>query len=281
MSNRGNIHAHLGLDPEVAHARPGHDQDAVIGRVTPMLSNGAAPSIAVQSTQLISARVRGGQWVMTLMPATTVGQGALPWFASFDGGATAPTAATFSAPVLPNGPVGAGRIGALQCVLGWGAGGAKWETRFDYPAAGATFGLCADRVDLNVQLRFASSLYTTPGAVPVVGAFMVPGIAANPIPLWWMEAIRDVASAGPVYFAVKPYARKLKLVAPGASANDVWLVSWEDGAAGHTLSEDVVIADAAGMHAIIDVPSQATSVEIDNGGAAPQALFAQWQIGLT
>jgi hypothetical protein len=177
---------------------------------------------------------------------------------------------------------------AVQAKLRWGAGGVAYETRFDWPTLGAVFGVLADTLDLNAVIKGGSAssvAFPSLDVVPVLGAFMVPGFGIDPAPLRWFEAnSAPVPMGASVYFAVKPFARKLSVVGP--FARDFVEVRWEDSS-GTTIRVQAFrfpTAPAFGdMDVVLDVPSGASFVKITNAPLAPNAVtfLCEWKIGLT
>jgi hypothetical protein len=249
-------------------------QAAIIGRKVRMSTQGDAPNIIAQPTQLISARnLQPRQWVITLAQVTKGEDGTTPW--QFAEGNTVGIAGS-TAPVIP-GPSTPGQ--ALTVDLRWGAGGASFNALFDYPLSGGTFGLTADTLDLNVRFRLQPPApYAALADVPSVGAFMVPGIETSELPLRWFDnAIGGAAAATPYFFTVKPYARRLliNIIANSAGARLHFL-----DALGNNITVQP-LPGPADFAAVYDVPAQAAYCSIVTGAGAGAAIRLEWQIGLT
>jgi hypothetical protein len=259
------------------HKPPHHEPIAVIGVQKRLLVQGVEPNLIVQPTQLIAAQqLAPRQWVVTLMQPVKLG-GVQPWQSTFDGSAAYPPVAPllFTAPQLPRNPVAAAVvIGALVVKLRWGAGGVAWNTEFDYPAAGGVFGVTADNINIDVALKSDVAPYVLLADVPVVGAFMVEGQASDPSPLRWFEGSAQVANGTSGFWAVKPYARKLHVTTIDATLTNI---VWRD-TVGNVLRRHRL--PAAPVDIDIDVPGQATVVEVANGGAAVTAYALEWKMGL-
>ena len=246
-----------------------------IGKRSVMQSVPAGANFTLLPTNLITARInQPQQWVITVMQALANPNGVTPWNypAADEGSTNVPGVGT----VVPR----TSQSSPMQIALNWGAGGAAFQTRFDYPLAGATFGLTADTVDLNVTFRNGSPTYASQGIIPVVGAFMVQGTAADPSPLRWAEEPRLALSTQTLYWTIKPYARKL-LVQIGATHNGAnSYLGWRDGIGG--LFWQRWIPTGYGEYEL-DVPAQASVFEFYNDGAfvggCPIGL--EWRIGLT
>lgn len=288
----------LAMDGEAG--APSSDPDSPIrGRRIPLNMEGLPPNIVPKGAQLISSREDiARQWVITLAPVTTVGQPTLPWQSTqrngtsgpdFDGGLVAPPGnpPTFTAPALPMAAaLSSGQQPGLQATLRWGAGGVAWETAFDYPAAGGVFGITADAVDLNVALkvlRGAYAVFATAGEVPVVGAFMVPGQAASPTPLRWVEDSQAIAFGTSRFWAVKPFARTLLLSETSSTAFTKPIrVNWVDKNNNSVWTDEInQAASAVGFRHMLDVPPGAVAIEVANTDPAVNAvMWLQWFIGL-
>jgi len=237
----------------------------------------------VAPTQLISARLsHPRQWVVTLMQPVTSRSGVNPWISTFDGAAYPPVGVNiFTAPVLP---VGTPMLVALR----WGAGGCAFETLFNYPAGGGTFGVVADTLDLNVGFHGAALSYGDLLDVPVLGAFMVEGTAADPTPLRWRElgdpglaGLVVIANGSDAFWAVKPYARRLRIIT--ADQLTRYRVDWLDTASGLIVAHrfDIPAGETGNQAGVsLVVPATATVVRIVNNGAAPAAYALEWEIGL-
>lgn len=251
-----------------------------IGRRVPASNNPVAGGFRLSDTQLITARwEQARQWIVTLMPATKT-NGSTPWISTFDGGTAYPPVAPaiFTAPEIPGGGAGT----EPKCHLRWGAGGVAFETRFDYPQHGAIFGVTADSFDLNVFFD-PNGNFTT--EVPEFGAFMVPGFAADPTPLHWLEAQRSIAAApGPGhirYWAVKPWSRTVRVaVTSGLVGNEIQLVFLNTN--NITLFLDrFSIESGTGLVHEVEIPATATVLGVQNLSVDLMNVIVDWQIGLT
>jgi hypothetical protein len=212
--------------------------------------------------------------VIAIAQAAPQFSGVSPWESNWDGtGITFPIAApnVFTGPQLPFGG------NALAMKLRWGAGGTSFETRFDYPVAGASFGVTADMVDLSALPRGVIPTYANPGLVPIVGAFMVPGVAADPSPLRWFDVASGLLSSAGIAVAmwsVKPYARRVRVELLGGPSASVDII-FED-TAGSIISQQRVAAPGT---FIVDVPAQATILEVSNNTATNISVRVEWYIG--
>jgi hypothetical protein len=233
------------------------------------------PTFRLLETGIITARFEEAmQWVITLTPPLAQNSGVIPYISTIDG--TIAPAGIYTAPVMP-----AGADSGSQCSLRWGAGGVAFTTRFDYPAHGAIFGLTADTLDLKFSPDPAAGSIS---AVPQVGAFMVPGVAADPTPLRWLEPQRSLAAFPAAGFtrqwAVKPYARKLKLAVTGAGVGGEFQINWTDTAGISLMIERYTKTDT-GEVIVTDIPSMATIAFVANLSATLIDVVLEWQIGLT
>jgi len=252
---------------------------ANIGRRVPLDVEPTGGVFVVQpSTQLISARANEPrQWLVTLMQAVTSRSGVTPWLSNWDGTAVPfPIAApnVFTAPEFPF------DTEALQVKLRWGAGGVAFETRFDYPLVGATFGVTADLVDVNVGFRGAAPTFADALDVPVVGAFMVPGVAADPSPLRWFDVESGPLNSGYTAVArwsVKPWARRVRVELFGAAStgNGVDIIFTDRN--GTIVSQ---LRTACPLAQVFDVPAQAAILEVSHNEAANIVARVEWYIGL-
>lgn len=254
------------------------------GRQIPMVTDAQGAGVILRSTQLISARVNAPkQWLVTIAQAARPGQ-PTPWVASFDG-APYDNTAIFGAPVVPQQP--GVDIGLLQCRVLWGAGGVRYAASFDYPAMGGVFGVTADTLDFNVALRNdGAQTAIAPDQIPVVGAFMVEGRPADPTPLRWLELATSIAVNAGASWSVKPFARKLRVTAPGSQkATLAWLIV--SGVPGNTaVIENTTLVETTagqGIDAVVDVPAQAEIAGvtgITHTGGLPQFYTLEWRMGL-
>jgi len=259
------------------------ENEAIIGKVSPMNTTGVAPNLAVRPTQLIAARhVEPRQWVVTLMQPTQQVRQVSPWLSTFDGTGTTPdnslgATRNFSAPTFPLGSSGSANV--LQVSINWGAGGAKFETAFDYPAGGKVFGITADQLELSVQTKAVTTttVYASADLVPVVGAFMVEGVVTDPTPLRWMEPTATIADNSGVFYAVKPYARKLHVDVRTAGA---YTIIWSNASMGQVWAQDIATT-FDGKSFVLDIPANAEVVNITNNTGANAVIQAEWFIGLT
>lgn len=252
-----------------------------IGKRTPMNVDVVPGGVALRDTQLITQDFPSPeQWVITLGQAVKQGTargGVTPWQQNWDGTAVA---LPIVAPAYFNAPAFPWSGSALQVALRWGAGGTSFETRFDYPVNGCAFGLLADSVNVDVVVRGAPAPADTPtlADVPVIGAFMVPGIAADPTPLRWRDVdsgLLNSAATAIARWSVKPYARRVRVEFQGPAANTFILFT---DTAGVVLSQ--YVNTAPGFY-IVDVPAQATLLEVNNNSAVNIAARVEWYIGLT
>jgi hypothetical protein len=276
VDHRSPAFAARGVDPAMAAFKP--QALANIGKRQPLSTTGVAPNLIPGLTQLISARdLEPAQWLITLMQPVTGKSGVNPWISTFDGGNIFPPGAplVFTAPLMPTDAVGNG----MQVRLRWGAGGAAFETAFDYPAQGGSFSIAAEAVDLNVGFRNpVAAGYASADLVPIVGAFMVPGgYNAEPNPLRWREVPVTLAAVGVAWFAVKPYARRLRITSFDAATRID--VQWADSG-GATLQSRRFDLAGVGADILLDVPALATVVEIVNRGAGNATYAPEWHIGL-
>lgn len=247
-------------------------EPAVIGRQIQLAVQPDGATFVAQPTQLISHRQNAPrQWVITIAQALVGPNGVTPWQVptASEGSNVAPGPGTEVPRTSGSNP--------MQVALRWGAGGAAFLSRFDYPLAGATFGLTADTVDVNVVFRDAPLAYAAMAIVPVVGAFMVPGLAADPSPLRWYDNPGIVAAGDSGYWSVKPYARRVRVLISAANAVDSY-VAFREGIGGILMQQSLI----AGRHALeIPVPAQASVFEYFNNGAVNVSVQVEWQIGLT
>lgn len=254
--------------------------------------------VRVEKTQLISARVDAPrQFVVTLQQISTA-QGSTPWEASFDGylGTWVPPNLVFNAPAVPSVSVGGQFSTVLQCNLRWGAGGVSFTAAFDYPVMGGSFGIVADTMDINVGFR-GNALPTgiEPDRVPVIGAFMVEGVAADPTPLRWAESTDAFAPGEFLWWSVKPYARRLRLMLPFA-ATAGGLVYGQfyalngpfpafAGLRQFILKDTNGGSGPPGIDAVIDVPHGAEFFSLYNvpaaggGNGIGSLVYPEWLIG--
>jgi hypothetical protein len=256
---------------------------ANIGKRVPLVVEQSGASYSARNTQLISARDSAPrQWLVTVMQATTQAKPGSPWAQNWDGtGFAFPIVPPlyFGAPVLTGAGVGAD---ALSLKLRWGAGGASFETSVDYPTAGATFGLVADTVDVDVVPRGPLTFASAP-LVPIVGAFMGPGIAADPTPLRWLDrpsGLLSTAGTAVAYWSIKPFARRVRVELLAAAAANNVDVAWY-AADGSLLSlQRVSVASPAGTTLLVDVPAQAAVLGVQNNTAPNVNARVEWYIGL-
>lgn len=252
-----------------------HEHKSTLGSRQRMLTNGVAPNLTLAETQLIRASVeRPRQFMVTVAPPTK-GNGILPYVSTFDGGAYPPVGgAIYTAPPLPD------ALGALQVFVRWGAAGVSFETAFDYPVLGGVFGITCDTLDVNVRLKAPQVIpLADANEVPNVGAFMVEGLPADPTPMGWLEAVASLAPGSDAFYAVKPFARELRVRTSGTTRMTVeWL-----NTQGATLASSERVATAPDdLYFVEAVPRQATVVRIVNTtGSNPSAFYLEWGIGLS
>jgi len=249
-------------------------------RVTLGVTPNGANFEVVTDTQLLSARHdRARQWVITLMQPVTGRSGVNPWVTTFDGTTPYPPGTgIMTAPVLPVGT-------SLQCLLRWGAGGIAFSTRFDYPLAGGTFGVTGDTLDLSVTYRGAAPVYNAEDLVPVVGGFMVEGLAADPTPLRWREldplaasGVTTIAAGADAFWGVKPFARRVRLASSDIATR--YLVEFLDTAGASLWTERINLA-GIGDARVITVPAAASVMRIVSNSAGSSSWAIEWEIGLT
>jgi hypothetical protein len=254
------------------------------GRSTVMGTTGALGALTLIPTLLIAEEHPDpNEWVITIAPPTTQLQGpTIPYNQAvpIDGTTTPPTTANTNLPALP----GAG----LQMNLRWASGGITFNTQFDYPVLGGTFGLTAETVNLDVVLKPwpLPVTFASVNVVPVVAAFMTPGRAADPTPLYWQEQPTGVTEATSAYWIVKPYARKLHITSTGIvfTAGDQVFIEWGAIANGALFREQIAIQGPAGngyIDSVFDVPAGAQYVRFANTATNELAVTLNWRIGLT
>lgn len=263
------------------------EADPNMGRVVPMSTLPAAGGlVTLADTQLITARVPAPrQWLVTIMQTQRLQQPLAPWLQNFDGTPYDNTTAQFGAPVTPQ--QGGVNLSMLQVRVQWGMGGARWSTRFDYPLMGGVFGLTADAVNIDVKLRSDAAQTAIPANVaPVVGAFMVPGQAADPTPLRWLEPTVNIAQGSGATWSVKPFTRKVRItsVTCGKLTGAFEIVT---GAANNlqvikqfSVTEPVA---NAGIDVLLDVPAQCEALGITNTASQlgnPANFTVEWYMGL-
>lgn len=266
-----------------------------IGRASPMSTTNAAGGFRLAKTTLISQRLDGQngtpkgprQLIVTLMPLTKGASNPTPWNAPWNGTSTDPASGPqpFGAPVLPDPGKG------LRVELRWGAGGASVVTQFDYPAGGCCFGVTADTLDLNViPVDETNHVYASLDVIPFVGAWFVQGQAAEPTPLQWMEIPVNIGEAGLVYYAVKPFARRLEIAAATGAVADLGVqVDWRDTSGAllkrvnipNELLYPGQLTGGGLAAAALEIPSGATYCSVGTGNASGMLLLATWAIGLT
>jgi hypothetical protein len=169
-----------------------------------------------------------------------------------------------------------------KCRLRWGAGGTAFETKFDYPQHGAIFGVTADTFDLAVEFNPA-----VVASVPDIGAFMVPGVAADPTPLHWLEGLQGFAVFPALgsdrFWAVKPWARTVRIslntLAPGIS--EFTFTFLDTAGVGAYFATLTVPLGHTGATFEFEVPAVATVLALRNIGPAITNVAIDWQIGLT
>lgn len=249
------------------------EHKAVIGKRSRMNVKPDGAGFTLLETQLISARVdKPRQFCVSIMPPVKA-SGDLPYNAPVDGTALYVPGTGLSAPFLPD------LTAALQLYMRWGAGGVAYQTRFDYPAHGVIFAVTFDTMDLRAVVRGEQSvLYATEDDVPNVGAFMVEGVPADPTPLAWQEAPGALALVGDsLFWSVKPYARRLRVSAPGSTRITVTFLDTQ----GAVVFQESAVPVAAGGTPVADVPVPvaATVVQVTNNAGAAATAFLEWRIG--
>lgn len=255
-----------------------------VGYLTPMATTPQAGGlVTLNDTQLITARVNEPrQWVITMAQVGRAGNPQGPWLQNFDGTPYNNVTAQFGAPVTPQQP--GVSLSMLQVRVSWGAGAVRFSTAFDYPLMGGSFGLTADTVNVDVTLHSAAAQTPIlPATVPVVGALMVPGQAVDPTPLRWLEPEVNLPANSGATWSVKPYARKVHIVAPTCAkifggffivtgvANNLQMVkrfNYVEPVAG------------AGIDVVVDVPAQAEALGFTNNTAGAAVVDVEWHIGL-
>lgn len=247
-----------------------------VGRSTPVQL--AAGLQAADVTQLVAVTYpEPRQLVVTMRQVSRVANPVTPWVATQGSPA-------FNGPDLSTTTV-------MRTRVRWGAGGVSFLAFFDYPLAGGVFGLTAESLSVDVtwwDYATASAAPPTFGSadiVPVVGAFLVEGVVADPSPLRYAEDLLALAAspapASAAVLNVPPYARQLALASN--STNAITLeVAFQTGG-GATIDAQRVTAPAgAGARVVLDVPSQACSVLVSNqDGVNAINVRPSWRIGLT
>ncbi len=256
----------------------------VIGRRVQMVSqvSGAGPDVIVSRTQLISMRdSRPRQWLVTFGQAATP-NGGNPWEQNFDGQPNFFVGAgLFNAPAVPSNTASTGAV--LQVLMRWAAGGASAETRFDYPQLGNSFSVTADSLDINVAPRSdVAQNPMAPELVPVVSAWMVPGRAADPTPLRWSEDRVSFGAGESRWWSLKPFARRLRIVAPLATSIAGQFIA-QAGAAfgtqGLRTIRGVQAAAGLGVDIVVDIPAAAQVFSLTNTSAVGSDVYVESYIG--
>jgi hypothetical protein len=253
---------HLGMD----HA-PGNFGTS---QAFPSVRDGALVRIT-NNVQLVSMRVKAPlSWVVTLTPCTNKGAQQVPWVAQDWAGIPEALPVFGTTPYVPT--------NGYKVRMTWGSGGVRSETLFDYPMAGATFGVVAETLDLSVQASDPSSVDTVDdeSLVPVFGAFMVPGeVIANVA----VNRTEEVAQSTPAHtgetvrWPIPFYARELTVWNRSLdNASTLYSVRFEN-TAGMELLTTWNAQDAGSENTTqrpIIVPAQAERVAItplgDTGG---------------
>lgn len=226
-----------------------------------------------RETQLISMQQdRPRQWVVTLQQPTRTESLVNPWLSSdIDGGEWVSDypPGVFTAPDLAG-------TSPMRVALRWGAGGASFQTEFDYPMAGAAFGVTADTFNLNVLVLPQS--FANIGLVPTVGAFMVPGIAADPSPLTWQDVPATINASAAVW-AVKPFARRVRV---NVDFLVDLVVTWYDRGANPILQEFVNLATAGEIVQAFELPvcPQAVAMVVRSSEEQVVTIRPTWRMGL-
>jgi hypothetical protein len=169
-----------------------------------------------------------------------------------------------------------------KCRLRWGAGGTAFETQFDYPQHGAIFGVTADTFDLVALFNDPSVVV----AVPDIGAFMVPGVAADPTPLHWLETSQGLTvtpAAGSLRFwAVKPWARQVRISLASLGVGGEVQLSWLDTVGVAAYAAILAIPPGTtGSTFDFEIPAVATVMALRGLGPFIVQVSLDWQIGLT
>lgn len=244
------------------------------------------PSVAVaggfavtNNVQLISERVQfPRQWVITCAPMTrNANPNAYPWYAPDDGTAVAPPGGNVPYQALPAVP--------YRIRLGWGAGGVRAQSEFDYPVAGGTFALLADTLDLNVVDPVQGSVVLASlDDVPWFAAFMVPGAPAARGTMRYTDVVSADLSPGDVcLYSCKPFAREVWISnLNAAAAAQRYRVRFIDGA-GVALWQTFRALDGDGVPQPIPVPSGCVLMELQNlaASAANMQFRPMWNIELS
>jgi hypothetical protein len=239
------------------------------GRSAVMNTIAVSGGFQVQPTQLIAdVEPKSQQWMFTIAPPMQQGVSILPWASTFDGTTTAPTPATFQAPLLPT-------LG-LQCFLQVRAGAVSYQTAFDYPFAGAVFGIACDALQLDVVLKQGQSpiTYAALAAVPVIGAFMAEGKPATQSPLRWMDVHAVLAASSaltPTYWPVRPFARTLDIYVTSCPAADVFELEWVDAGGGAVYTQFFTSGADTFVNASFDVPPTAVAWALTHSSTAGTA----------
>lgn len=236
------------------------------------------------NVQLISERIdRPQQWVITLAPITLhKAVGVTPWANTLDG-------VVGALPVPPaNGNIPNAALGSLpfRVLLSWGAGGVRYQTSFDYPVGGGTFGVLADTLDLNViDPNSAKTLLADLGLSPVFAASMVPGVPSGPSTMHYLDATTS-ASIGIgnfAYWSVKPFARHVWLTNDvEANAAIDYQVEFVDGG-GQAAWGSFRVQDGRSIPQPLPVPSAAYALKVTNltAGGAGLIIRPLWVIELS
>ncbi len=258
------------------------EHKAIQGVRQRMLTQARASGALVDlvNTQLISARLDVPRQFIITMAQATIPNGTTPWEQNWDGAAA--IGSVFTAPGIPTISLSSVTLAfQLQCIMRWAAGGVSYETRFDYPVAGGSFGVTADQLDLNVFIRPGQQLGIEPEIVPVIGAWMVEGQAADPTPMRWAERPIIANAASTHYWSVKPYARKLHIVAPLTTliTGQFFAVSGIGATVGLREFRAQEPTAGAGVDTFVDVPAGAEIVSIVNSGSAASTIYAEWHMG--
>lgn len=251
------------------------EQTAIRGkREQVQLTGAGGGNFNIAPTTLVRANIGTPRQVLVTIVAPTIPSGALPYSSTFDGLPYPPVGgAIFNAPVLPD------VAAALQVKVVWGAGGARFETLFDYPALGGTFSITCDTLDVSVQAKSAQAMTYTAANAPVVGAFYVDGAPVDDTPMAWLELGQAVAAAAAPAWPVRPFAKELLLwVEPLVTA---FTVEWLNTAG--TVLAQIKRTTTAGNTFMdsLQVPRQATVVRFTNTGAVAGSVWMEWGIGLS
>lgn len=242
------------------------------------VSPGMGGVIATNRVQLVSARVEAPrQWVVVHPPIVKAGNRQVPWLTTLEG----QSGAVANPNAVPQSPAwGGATMSALgfRVELRWGAGAVRFESEYEYPAAGGAFGIVADTLDLDVTDAggLASTVYPSEADLPVFGAVMVPGVPQSYAPMRLRDGVSYAVPAGDsAAYAVKPFARWLYVAQLDGAMHepyDVWFRGREWAGASWKMYD--VKPDTR-----IPVPPDATVVEVVNRSAADAHVYGlTWEL---